>query len=242
MSAAAAGQGGWQGPAAFGAHPQQPIQQHQQDQQEPRPTVLVTTVDIGEGQAGRIELRLGDDPIDVARAFCLRHGLPDTIVLPLAQHLEDNLAEGAAAEAAAAAAAEEGQQQESRLECCFWAAVPPQLWPSAAPVGEGWGGGWGWGGRGRRRVGACTRHALPHLLGSSTPGRSSDSGTLSMYCSFSSITCTPARWRRGGSRHFTLQASDTAQSSTHSCQAGKQSGCQQYRAVSGGGGSPLPPH
>ena len=53
-----------------------------------RPTLLVTTVDIAEGQAARIEVRLGDDPIDVARTFCVRHGLPETIVLPLAQHLE----------------------------------------------------------------------------------------------------------------------------------------------------------
>jgi len=67
-----------------------------------RPTLLVTTVDIGEGRQGRIELRLGDDPVDVARAFCNRHGLPETIVLPLAQHLEDNLAENAAAAAAEA--------------------------------------------------------------------------------------------------------------------------------------------
>lgn len=61
-----------------------------------RPTLLVTTVDIGEGRQGRVEVRAGDDPIDVARAFCARHGLPEAIVLPLAQHLEDNLAESAA--------------------------------------------------------------------------------------------------------------------------------------------------
>ncbi len=67
-----------------------------------RPTLLVTTVDISEGQAARIEVRLGDNPVDVARAFCMRHGLPDTIVLPLAQHLDENLAEHAAAAAGAA--------------------------------------------------------------------------------------------------------------------------------------------
>lgn len=61
-----------------------------------RPILLVTTVDIGEGRQGRVEVRASDDPIDVARAFCARHGLPEAIVLPLAQHLEDNLAESAA--------------------------------------------------------------------------------------------------------------------------------------------------
>ncbi|KAL4431755.1 hypothetical protein ABPG77_002971 [Micractinium sp. CCAP 211/92] len=73
-----------------------------------RPTLLVTTVDISEGQAARIEVRLGDNPVDVARAFCMRHCLPDTIVLPLAQHLEENLAEHAAAAAGAANSAEGG--------------------------------------------------------------------------------------------------------------------------------------
>lgn len=115
-----------QPPAPVGA--QGLVLEHQQQQgyggtglggtaEDTRPTLLVTTVDIGEGKAGRIELRLGDDPVDVARAFCARHNLPDTIVLPLAQHLEENLAETAAA-AAAAFAHGNGTQYagESELE------------------------------------------------------------------------------------------------------------------------------
>ncbi|KAI3431406.1 hypothetical protein D9Q98_004459 [Chlorella vulgaris] len=78
-------------------------------QAEERITLLVTTVDIGEGRAGRIEVCLGDDPIDVATAFCARHGLPEAIVLPLAQHLEENLAENEAAAAEAAGTPNSGR-------------------------------------------------------------------------------------------------------------------------------------
>jgi hypothetical protein len=74
-----------------------------------RPTLLVTTVDIGGGAAARVEVRQGDDPADVARAFCARHGLPEAIVLPLAQHLEENLAETNAERAQADGDARAGQ-------------------------------------------------------------------------------------------------------------------------------------
>ncbi|KAL4440425.1 hypothetical protein ABPG75_003426 [Micractinium tetrahymenae] len=125
-----------------------------------RPTLLVTTVDIAEGRAARIEVRLGDDPVDVARAFCARHGLPDTIVLPLAHHLEENLAEHAAAEAAAgasglaeggspgavqyAAVESDGEEQEESADEQSPEGTPgvqpsahsePSLAPSLAPSG-----------------------------------------------------------------------------------------------------------
>lgn len=85
------------GPAGFA----DPLDGGDDGDSDAPPLLLVTTVDIGNGEQGRIELRVGDHPVDVARAFCLRHGLPDSIVLPLAQHLEENLAENAAAAAAA---------------------------------------------------------------------------------------------------------------------------------------------
>lgn len=88
MSAAEVLHGAYEAPRAYASG--------QGPQPDLRPTLLVTTVDIGEGRAGRIEVRQGDDPIDVAAAFCSRHGLPEAIVLPLAQHLEDNLAESGA--------------------------------------------------------------------------------------------------------------------------------------------------
>ncbi len=94
-----------------------------------RPTLLVTTVDIGEGRQGRVEVRAGDNPIDVARAFCARHGLPEAIVLPLAQHLEDNLAESIAGAG--------GDYSEEE---------PEEVGGSGAAVrlGGGWAGrGWG---------------------------------------------------------------------------------------------------
>lgn len=79
---------------------------HSQKQQQP--VLLVTTVDIGGGKSDRIEVRRGDDPGDVARAFCSRHGLPPAIVAPLTGHLEDNLKKAAAAAAASAAGAAVG--------------------------------------------------------------------------------------------------------------------------------------
>ncbi|KAF6256830.1 hypothetical protein COO60DRAFT_1656523 [Scenedesmus sp. NREL 46B-D3] len=68
-----------------------------------QPLLLVTTVDIGEGRSGRIEVRLGDVPMDVAREFVIKHGLPPAIIPRLAVHLEENLAKVAAQKAAAAA-------------------------------------------------------------------------------------------------------------------------------------------
>lgn len=53
--------------------------------------LLVTTVELGGGRTGTVEVRAGDDPLDVARQFCAYHGLPDTVVAPLALHLQENL-------------------------------------------------------------------------------------------------------------------------------------------------------
>ncbi|KAK9799846.1 hypothetical protein WJX73_009342 [Symbiochloris irregularis] len=53
--------------------------------------LLVTTVDIGDGKAASIELHEGDDPVEVAQAFCKTHGLPDGVVAPLAAHLQEHL-------------------------------------------------------------------------------------------------------------------------------------------------------
>jgi hypothetical protein len=55
----------------------------------------VTTVDIGEGQSDCIEVRQGDDPLDLARDFVAKHALPVAITEALAQHLRDNLQEAA---------------------------------------------------------------------------------------------------------------------------------------------------
>lgn len=78
----------------FPAEPQQPPSvspppANTQDEQPP--VILITTVDIGEGQNDTIELRKGGDPTSAARAFCEKHGLPPHIVAPLTQHILDNL-------------------------------------------------------------------------------------------------------------------------------------------------------
>lgn len=62
-----------------------------QPEHDDRPTVLVTTVDIGGGRSDRIEIRKGDDPADAARKFCEQHQLPNAVLEPLTQHLLDNL-------------------------------------------------------------------------------------------------------------------------------------------------------
>ncbi|KAI8463811.1 MAG: hypothetical protein J3K34DRAFT_135272 [Monoraphidium minutum] len=80
---------------------------------EAAPLILITTVDIGEGRSDRIEVRYGDEPLELAAAFVERHGLPPSIIDALAQHLHDNLADVAAAAAAAAAAVAE-QSHEGR--------------------------------------------------------------------------------------------------------------------------------
>lgn len=71
-------------------------QQQQLEQELPAgdhlaPLLLVTTVDIGDGKADRIEVRQGDVPLEVANAFVSKHGLPTAVVPRLAMHLEENL-------------------------------------------------------------------------------------------------------------------------------------------------------
>ncbi|KAG1654590.1 hypothetical protein FOA52_008737 [Chlamydomonas sp. UWO 241] len=56
-----------------------------------QPTVLLTTVDIGGGRSDQLIVRRGDDPSEVARAFCVRHSLPEAVLGPLTEHLLENL-------------------------------------------------------------------------------------------------------------------------------------------------------
>ncbi|KAK9823252.1 hypothetical protein WJX72_001357 [[Myrmecia] bisecta] len=56
-----------------------------------RPMILVTTVDIGDGKTDKIQLRQGDSVEEAARAFCLKNGLQESIITPLARHIQDNL-------------------------------------------------------------------------------------------------------------------------------------------------------
>uniref|UniRef100_A0A7S0R6Y6 PFU domain-containing protein n=1 Tax=Chlamydomonas leiostraca TaxID=1034604 RepID=A0A7S0R6Y6_9CHLO len=60
-----------------------------------RAVVLITTVDIGGGRNGKIELRKGDEPVDAARAFCQKHGLPESVIGPLTNHLLDHMRKAA---------------------------------------------------------------------------------------------------------------------------------------------------
>jgi hypothetical protein len=53
--------------------------------------ILVTTVDLGDGQSASIAILDGDDPREAAHRFCREHSLPDAIVEPLVLHLLENL-------------------------------------------------------------------------------------------------------------------------------------------------------
>ncbi|GBF98697.1 hypothetical protein Rsub_11411 [Raphidocelis subcapitata] len=70
--------------------------------------ILVTTVDIGDGETDCIEVRQGDDPLELARAFVAKHTLPEGIVEALAQHLCDNLEEAAESARNSAGGADQG--------------------------------------------------------------------------------------------------------------------------------------
>ncbi len=59
--------------------------------EDARAVLLITTVDIGGGQSEKIELRQGESPLDVARAFCQAHGISASVVAPLAEHITQNL-------------------------------------------------------------------------------------------------------------------------------------------------------
>ena len=64
---------------------------HAESKTNEKPTILVTTVDIGGGRSDTIAIRRGDDPADLARAFCELHSLPEGVLGPLTEHLLDNL-------------------------------------------------------------------------------------------------------------------------------------------------------
>jgi hypothetical protein len=93
-----------------------------------QPLLLVTTVDIGEGRSDRIEVRVGDVPMDVARKFVIKHGLPPAIIPRLAVHLEENLAKVAAQKAAAAVSDEHSTGTYGVLETDTGPAPSAGVW------------------------------------------------------------------------------------------------------------------
>eukprot|EP00741_Cyanophora_paradoxa_P008115 tig00001229_g7852.t1 len=53
--------------------------------------LLVMTVEIGDGRSDSIEVRAGDSPLELAEAFVRAHNLGESIIQPLAAHIEFNL-------------------------------------------------------------------------------------------------------------------------------------------------------
>eukprot|EP00951_Prasinocladus_malaysianus_P037326 scaffold400103_cov35-Prasinocladus_malaysianus.AAC.1 len=49
----------------------------QQTEEDEAPIILITTVDIGGGRSDRIQVRAGENTLDVARRFCESHSLPE---------------------------------------------------------------------------------------------------------------------------------------------------------------------
>jgi hypothetical protein len=60
----------------------------------------MTQVDVGNGQVANVELRAGQDPAEVAAAFCSDRHLPLAVIEPLAAHLREQLAMAVEQEAA----------------------------------------------------------------------------------------------------------------------------------------------
>jgi cobalamin biosynthesis protein CobT len=54
---------------------------------------LVITVEIEEGKSERIEMWEGDSPRQLAMQFCEEHGLDESVVEPLTEHILDNVAQ-----------------------------------------------------------------------------------------------------------------------------------------------------
>eukprot|EP00889_Picochlorum_renovo_P000958 jgi/Picre1/27988/NNA_000949.t1 len=55
--------------------------------------LLVTTVDIRPGVSVQLPFYQGDDPLVVAQKFCAEHGLPESVVAPLKEHIENHVRE-----------------------------------------------------------------------------------------------------------------------------------------------------
>ena len=53
--------------------------------------LLVMTIEIGNGNHDTIHVSENDDPADLAKDFCMKHGLSPNIVVPLAQNIYHNI-------------------------------------------------------------------------------------------------------------------------------------------------------
>jgi hypothetical protein len=53
--------------------------------------LLIMTIEIGDGQKDTLRVFENDDPNDLAKAFCDKHGLNPNIIYPLAQNIYSNM-------------------------------------------------------------------------------------------------------------------------------------------------------
>ena len=56
-----------------------------------RKELLVMTIEIGNGRQETIHIHENDDPANLAKEFCMLHGLSSSIVVPLAQNIHHNI-------------------------------------------------------------------------------------------------------------------------------------------------------
>jgi hypothetical protein len=54
--------------------------------------ILIMTVEIGDGRADNIRVHEHSDPAQLAAAFVRQHGLAETVVAPLTEHIRANIA------------------------------------------------------------------------------------------------------------------------------------------------------
>eukprot|EP00929_Paragymnodinium_shiwhaense_P114049 TRINITY_DN82365_c0_g1_i1.p1 TRINITY_DN82365_c0_g1~~TRINITY_DN82365_c0_g1_i1.p1 ORF type:complete len:789 (-),score=147.40 TRINITY_DN82365_c0_g1_i1:144-2510(-) len=101
----------------------------------PGRVLLKVTVEIKGDESDTIEVRANDSAEDLAERFCAKHGLPETLIVPLANHINENVRTALAAGAIA------NQRDEGRLnvttEAAGGAQVQRRRSQSAAPSNRG---------------------------------------------------------------------------------------------------------
>lgn len=55
------------------------------------PVILVMQIEVSSGEMKQIEVKINDNPEDLARDFCKQHGMADNLVITIANAIQENL-------------------------------------------------------------------------------------------------------------------------------------------------------